>query len=141
MKLIYIFFVLLFGVFLSYARQHYHHALLVGELKQEIGENQQRIDEMRLNILSLSDELEREQIVQKIILCESGYKHNVRGDGGKALGPAQFHKETFRWMKAQAGRTDMQWQNPEHQLWLLKWALKAGYGNHWTCYRQMNKGM
>ncbi|MBI5449357.1 hypothetical protein HY948_03515 [Candidatus Gottesmanbacteria bacterium] len=131
------FIVFVFGIMVGYTWQNYHNKLLVGDMKQIISENQQSINEMRDRIFSLQDDIRIEQVVQRIIICESQGKYNVVGDGSKSYGPAQFQQKTFNWMKAQAGQPELHWMNSEHQIWLLRWALKNGYGNHWSCYRSI----
>ncbi len=138
-KIIMVFLVFLFGIMAGYGWQNYHHKLLVGDLREEISDNRQRINEMRASVISLQEDIKTEQIVQKIIICESSGKYNARGDGGKSYGPAQFKNATFKWMKVLAGRPEIQWKNPQHQVWLLRWAIGNGYGGHWTCYQNENK--
>lgn len=84
------------------------------------------------------------QIVLKILQCESNFRSNVYGDGGKAYGIAQFHKPTFdRFaLKAapemiKAGLWPPQYKNPTHQVFLLGWAIKHHYGKSWTCYTKI----
>ena len=137
MKPTIVFFVFLFGVMAGYGWQHYHHKLLVGDLKLTIDENQQNISEIRERVFALQQNIQIEQTIQKIIICESMGKHNARGDSGKSYGPAQFQQKTFNWMKSEAGWTELQWTDPEHQLQLLRWALQNGHGNHWTCFRKI----
>lgn len=84
-------------------------------------------------------------LVLKIMVCESGLRHNVWGDGGKSYGIAQFRKETFYEFAAMA-RTQMRkakfykpdWFNPQHQVFLLNWGLDNGYGKRWTCFRTLS---
>ncbi len=70
-----------------------------------------------------------------IIYRESANRHEgVWGDKRlpyPAYGIAQFQKRTFNWMKTLAGRPDLNWKSEDDQRWLLVWALKNGYGNHW----------
>lgn len=83
-------------------------------------------------------------LAHKIIECESKFKHvNNWGDLDypyPAYGIAQFQERTFNWMKGLAKMPDLEWKNREDQIWLLRWALKNGYGNHWyTCYNRARR--
>jgi len=80
----------------------------------------------------------------RIMICESGLKHDIWGDDGKSFGIAQFRKETFYEFSAKAERKMRQakmwppkWTSPQHQLFLLDWGLDHGHGNRWACYRKM----
>lgn len=82
--------------------------------------------------------IEREKL--SILLCESGIRHEgIWGDGGKSYGIAQFQLATFKDLRQQAGRPDLQWKRRDDQLWLLDWALRHGYGRYWTCYGKERK--
>ena len=137
-KLFMSFVIFLFGIMAGYGWSHYHQNTAVMNLKQEIRENQKYIDSLQNSIHLMERELEIEDIVQKIIACESSHRYDVWGDGGKSFGPAQFQQRTFKWMKLQAGKPYLQWKNPKHQIYLLKWALQNGHERHWlNCYRKI----
>jgi hypothetical protein len=80
-----------------------------------------------------------------IMKCESNLRFNVWGDDGKSFGIAQFRKETF-YEFANMAKGEMkaeklwpaEWRHPQHQVFLLNWAIDHGYGNRWTCYRKIN---
>ncbi len=129
-----LFIVFLFGVMAGYFWQHYHQNLLVKELKQEIRDNREIINTIqeKANLLYQT---------QRIIMCESGWRHDAVGDGGKARGIAQFHLATFNRMKRLAAQPQLQWRNPAHQVWLLQWALTNGYGDHWSCYKSLSASL
>lgn len=83
----------------------------------------------------------------RIMVCESGLKHDAWGDDGKSFGIAQFRKETFYEFSAKAERHmrqakmwPPQWTNPQHQVFLLDWGLDNGYADRWTCYRKIKQG-
>ena len=81
-----------------------------------------------------------DEIRYQVGFCESGNKHDgVWGDGGLAYGKYQFHSRTFDWMKDLAGKPELKRENLEDQEWLFKWAIKNGYGDHWTCYTKIMK--
>lgn len=82
----------------------------------------------------------------RIMVCESGLKHDAWGDDGKSFGIAQFRKETFYEFSAKAEKLmrkakmwPPRWANPQHQLFLLDWGLDNGYANRWTCYRKIKQ--
>lgn len=74
-----------------------------------------------------------------VIECESGGNPDAVGDHGLARGLAQFHRDTFYEMAAQAKMKGMQWQNSIHQMKLLNWALSHGKGSAWTCYSKITR--
>lgn len=76
-------------------------------------------------------------LTYKIIQCESSCRHDVYGDHGKAYGIAQFHRPTFNEFKKRAGRPELKYKCEEDQIWLLKWALRNGLENHWTCAKKV----
>ena len=77
-------------------------------------------------------------LIENIIMCESSGRHNnIWGDAGE-YGIAQFLPETFYWMSEISG-IDGEWKNKEDQIKILKWAIRNGYGSHWTCYRKLIK--
>jgi len=81
-----------------------------------------------------------DELRHQVGFCESGNKHDgVWGDGGLAYGKYQFHKRTFDWMKKKARRPELKRENLQDQEWLFAWALKNGYGSHWTCYTKIMK--
>jgi hypothetical protein len=85
-----------------------------------------------------------DHLIVKILKCESGFRSDVYGDGGKAYGIAQFHKETF-YRFANKAKPEMQkaglwpaiYHNANHQVWLLNWAINHGHGSSWTCYTKI----
>lgn len=123
--------VFLFGIMAGYIWQYAHQNLMVKELKQEIRDNQVIINKMQEKVNLLVQ-------TQQIIMCESGWRHDAIGDGGKSFGIAQFHKATFNRMKKLAGQPQFRWRNPAHQVWLLQWGLQNGYGEEWSCYKGGN---
>lgn len=100
-----------------------------------------------LVLLSTSGSLARAAdaaLLLKILVCESGLKHDEVGDKGKSRGIAQFRKETF-YEFAKMARKEMRkakfykpsWLNPQHQVFLLNWGIDNGYGRRWTCFRTL----
>ena len=87
-------------------------------------------------------------LVMKILQCESNFRSNVYGDGGKAYGIAQFHKKTFYYFAEKAkpamkkaGYWPPIYKNASHQVFLLSWAIKTNYKpNSWTCYTKITRG-
>jgi len=76
------------------------------------------------------------QLAYKIIECESNWRPNVYGDGGKAYGLAQFHKPTWNWLCGLYG-VDLDYYNSQDQITLLIMALEDGRGYLWTCYNKL----
>ena len=75
-------------------------------------------------------------MVYEIIKCESQWKENAVGDGGRAYGLAQFHRPTWDWLTELSGK-DLDYENPSHQIELLTWALENGRAYLWTCARKL----
>lgn len=93
------------------------------------------LDQLKIRLTATEYELEIEREKMSILLCESGIRHEgTWGDGGKSYGIAQFQLATFKDLRKEAGRPELQWKNRDDQLWLLDWALRHGYGKYWTCY-------
>lgn len=74
-----------------------------------------------------------------IIECESSGRYNAVGDDGISVGIAQFQEATFNEMKKNAHMERLRWKNPVHQLRLMIWMIDHGYGDRWTCYRELKK--
>ena len=104
-------------------------------LQHEIKGNERIIGQLKKRIEMQGAYIEVLKKMHKVIECESNYKHEVYGDGGKAYGIAQFHKPTFHWLSKKAG-LKLKYRNRGHQILLLKWAIENGKGKYWTCYRR-----
>ncbi len=85
-----------------------------------------------------TDDLPKQQTIEimanYIISKESSFRPGQWGDldkPHKTYGKAQFQRRTFYWMAQKAGLKSPDWKNEEQQVWLLKWALRNGYGKHW----------
>lgn len=79
-------------------------------------------------------------LATEVAMCESSLRHDgVYGDGKKAYGLYQFHKQTFDLFKEKSGMKDLNYENMEDQTKLAMWAFKNGYGSHWTCYKKYKK--
>ena len=82
------------------------------------------------------------QVLHKVISCESQYNYKaVNWKDSHRLskgshGVGQFSKETFLGFAKQMGRDDYDNPyNPNQALDVAAWAIKKGYGNHWSCYK------
>jgi soluble lytic murein transglycosylase-like protein len=85
------------------------------------------------------------QVALNVAKSESNYNINALGDGGRALGIFQFHKETFFWMaeeyKKQYGlKIRPDYNNAEDQIKVAIWAMSKSndYACHWTTWRRQN---
>ena len=81
------------------------------------------------------------QVLHKVISCESQYnEHAVNWRDSHRLskgshGVAQFSRETFNGFAKQMDRSDYDNPyNPNQALDVASWAIKKGYGSHWSCY-------
>ncbi len=75
--------------------------------------------------------------IERVARCESGPSIDVNaiGDGGHALGPLQFHAETFMWLSRMSG-LDYQLRDvadPEAQVRVAAWAFTHGWSSLWSC--------
>lgn len=95
----------------------------------------QKQDEMLLKTQRLLDQEQKyNAIARRIIFYESSGRHNVWGDHGSkypVYGIAQFQERTFKWLAKLAHEPNLEWKNKQHQIWLLGWALRHGYGHLW----------
>jgi hypothetical protein len=88
-----------------------------------------------------ADEMRLEAQKYRILQDESGCRHYDRagniitGDGGLALGIAQFHRATFESLKKLAGRAELDIMSRDDQLWLFDWAIRNGHAHNWTAAR------
>jgi len=84
-------------------------------------------------------------LADKVIECESGGDHTKIGDTNyyvngvytPSVGIAQFQFRTFEWLKGLASMDNLKYENPDHQRWLLKWAIQNNYGHLWSCYKKI----
>lgn len=100
-----------------------------------------RIERLEKLIDQQNKQVKKYRLMSAIIDCESGGKHDVYGGLGKehpAYGIAQFQERTFYWFAAKMG-FEGQWTSRRDQLKVLSWALDNGYGNHWDCYKKIQK--
>lgn len=92
---------------------------------------EERVEAMQKNLEALK---KKYTTLADIISCESGGKHEVYGDGGRAYGIAQFHKSTFEAMAKKSGCENCRYTSRIDQLRLLSWAYDNGKINKWSCY-------
>jgi len=102
---------------------------------------------LSLALLSTQAQAASVKLMMSIMQCESSLRFDVWGDDGKSFGIAQFRKETFYEFAKQAepkmkraGYWPPRWRNPQHQVYLLGWALDHGFARRWTCYRKIVSG-
>ena len=107
--------------------------------QRELAIRSAQIEHLKKRVRKLEKELKVKKLIKKIVQCESSGRHSVWGDGGRSYGIAQFQRRTFEWLKAKAGMRWLNWKNKEHQLILLEWALRNGYGRLWTCYHRVKR--
>ena len=75
------------------------------------------------------------QRIKEVIACESSWDSNAIGDGGKAVGLAQFHATTFNyWAKYYGLKADR--NSPEDQIKLMTLMFGDNLSSHWTCSRK-----
>jgi hypothetical protein len=78
-------------------------------------------------------------LVSKVIENESGWKHNVCGDGGRSCGIGQFQKSSFERMSKAMGQ-ELDYNSVHDQLKLISWAFANGYEKEWTAFRCIKNG-
>ncbi len=134
-KIVIILILVQFFLYLDIKIQEYEFQEKIFSLQHEIKGNERIIGQLKKRIEMQGAYIEVLKKMHKVIECESNYKHEVYGDGGKAYGIAQFHKPTFYWLSKEAG-LKLKYKDRGHQILLLKWAIENGKGNYWTCYRR-----
>jgi len=72
------------------------------------------------------------QLMHKVVSCESGYKYNAVGDGGKSFGLSQIHSPSH------PSVTYKQATNADFALEFMASNIAKGKGKMWTCYRMVN---
>jgi hypothetical protein len=80
-----------------------------------------------------------EEIMLKMMDCESDGNQSAVGDGGRAKGVFQFHEETFNRMEKKMGE-DLNKSSAFDQAKLASWAVANGMGNEWSSYRSIMNG-
>lgn len=95
-------------------------------------------------IIIYSSEYEvSDKLLRRVIKAESNLKCNPRpGDGGRANGPAQFHRPTFDAFAKEFGE-ELDYHSCHDQIKLMAWAFAQGekYRWHWTTYRRIAKSL
>lgn len=90
------------------------------------------------HIKSLETQLRDYKLIDKVLRCESSYRHeNLWGDLNytfPAYGIAQFQERTFKELAGKAGYKNLEWKDKEDQVRILAWGLRNGYGKRWSCY-------
>jgi len=66
----------------------------------------------------------------RTINCESGWQHNVYGDGGRAYSVSQFHRATFN-ENSLGGEV---YENPHDQIRVMIRMWNNDMHSRWTCY-------
>lgn len=72
--------------------------------------------------------------LRKVMHCESSGKQRAVGDGGRAIGIFQFHKQTWDMFSKKLGET-LDINSYHDQTKLAAWAFSRGLQSHWTCYK------
>ncbi|MBI4652240.1 hypothetical protein HY745_13400 [Candidatus Desantisbacteria bacterium] len=110
--------------------------------EQIIVEFEEKEEQYIQTIESLKTELQHWKLVNEILTLESSKKHEkVWGDGGDSYGIAQFKKTTFYELAEKSGFYGANWKNEMDQIILLSWALRNGYGDHWSSYDRAKKNI
>ena len=80
-------------------------------------------------------------LINSVIECESHWNPKAKGDNGRALNLAQFHKGTFENWEKQYGE-DLNWNSAHDQIKLMAWAFSKGeqYRDDWTTYTAIKRG-
>ena len=72
-------------------------------------------------------------ILNNIVICESGWDINAYNEKGKSYGVSQFILPTWEWFNKIRG-IDKDYLNPFDQLEMMAWAFSKGYASHWDCF-------
>ena len=79
------------------------------------------------------------KLISKVIECESQNNHKAKGDGGKAFGVMQYHKQSFE-NHAKLYGEKLDYYSAHDQIKLGTWAIANGKGREWTAYRAIKNG-
>lgn len=77
-----------------------------------------------------------EKLALDIADCESDFRVDAYGDGGRAYGPYQFHEKTFKLFSKKLGEK-LDYFDLEDNIRLAIWALANDKGHHWSCYKKV----
>ena len=75
------------------------------------------------------------QTLDYVAWRESSYQNIPNSTGSGAFGVMQFMRPTFYFMAKEAGLTyvnDLDYNNPDIQIYVACWAFKNGYSGHWS---------
>ena len=72
-----------------------------------------------------------EELITKIVRCESSFRSDAIGDGGKSYGLVQIHQPSW------PDITKEQAFDPEFAIEFLAKKLSEDKGELWTCYRKL----
>jgi hypothetical protein len=70
-------------------------------------------------------------VMIKVANCESGIRHDVFGDNGKAFGIYQYWKGTFKQY------CEGSYYSAKDQIDCAVRMINEGQGSHWSCYRRL----
>jgi len=84
---------------------------------------------------NLKPYLYNEELIKKILNCESGFDQSKIGKAGE-IGIAQYMPTTWEMFNKQRG-TMLDIHSEKDQVDMLDWALNNNLGYHWTCYRMI----
>ncbi len=77
-------------------------------------------------------------VVYCILDHESDWDSGAIGDNGDAVGIAQFHLDTWIWMRGLMGAdTADSRADPVEAIRTLCWAMANDLSSHWTAYRKV----
>jgi hypothetical protein len=102
------------------------------------------VDEVKVLVDKYADKYKvSRSMLHKVVNCESHYNYNAVNwqDSHKlskgSHGVGQFSRETFKGFAKQMGESYTDPYNAENALDVMSWAISKGYGNHWTCHRNL----
>lgn len=75
-------------------------------------------------------------LMKKVAFCESSYRPEAVGDGGRAKNIFQFHKPTFNEFEKKYGE-DLNYNSAYDQTKLASKMIRDGKGSHWTCHTKI----
>ena len=76
-----------------------------------------------------------EDTISFLIKCESGGNPNAIGKAGE-IGILQYLPSTWKYFN-ELRETDLDIYNSEHQIDMLKWALRNDLEFHWSCWSKL----
>lgn len=114
---------------------------LIIELESIYHFNLKETKTTKMVVLAVAEDNKLNDLIERLILCESRGNEKAIGDNGKAFGILQFHQGTFDKFGSLYNLCHDNIWNPNQQREIAKKMLENGGWKHWTnCYLKISSG-